>query len=44
LLAVAGFRPEESGSFLKNPADPRDQAFFDMQIPADKFVFRFVRL
>ncbi len=39
----AGFKLEQTGTFLKNPADPRDQAFFDMKIPTDKFALRFVK-
>ena len=39
----AGFKLEQAGTFLKNPADPRDQAFFDMKIPTDKFALRFVK-
>jgi predicted methyltransferase len=40
----AGFKLEKSGDFLRNPADPRDQPFFKMQIPTDKFALRFVKL
>ena len=39
----AGFQLEQEGDFLKNPADPRDQAFFNMKIPTDKFALRFVK-
>ena len=39
----AGFQLEQSGDFLRNPSDPRDQAFFDMKIPTDKFALRFVK-
>lgn len=39
----AGFKLEQSGDFLKNPADPRDEAFFNMKIPTDKFALRFVK-
>ena len=39
----AGFQLEQSGDFLKNPSDPRDQAFFDMKIPTDKFALRFIK-
>jgi predicted methyltransferase len=42
-LQQAGFKLEQEGAFLKNPADPRDQAFFDMKIPSDKFALRFVK-
>lgn len=39
----AGFQLEKSGDFVKNPDDPRDQAFFDMNIQTDKFALRFVK-
>lgn len=39
----AGFQLEQEGDFLKNPDDPRDQAFFDMNIQTDKFALRFVK-
>ena len=39
----AGFKLEKEGYFMKNPADPRDQAFFNMTIPTDKFALRFVK-
>jgi predicted methyltransferase len=39
----AGFKLEQSGDFLKNPEDPRDQAFFNMSIQSDKFALRFVK-
>ena len=39
----AGFQLEQAGDFLRNPADPRDQAFFDMKIQTDKFALRFVK-
>lgn len=39
----AGFQLEKEGYFMKNPADPRDQAFFNMTIPTDKFALRFVK-
>lgn len=40
----AGFVVEASGDFLRNPADPREQAYFDMKgVPSDKFALRFVR-
>jgi predicted methyltransferase len=39
----AGFKLEQEGDFLKNPDDPRDQAFFDMKIQTDKFALRFVK-
>lgn len=39
----AGFKLEKEGYFMKNPADPRDQPFFNMAIPTDKFALRFVK-
>lgn len=39
----AGFQLEEESNFLHNPSDPRDQAFFNMKIPSDKFALRFVK-
>jgi predicted methyltransferase len=39
----AGFQLEQEDDFLKNPADPRDQAFFDMKSQTDKFALRFVK-
>jgi predicted methyltransferase len=42
-LEQAGFKLEDEGAFLRNPADPLDQAFFDMKIPSDKFALRFVK-
>jgi predicted methyltransferase len=42
-LSRAGFQLEESGNFLRNAADPRDRAFFDMKIPSDKFALRFIK-
>ncbi len=42
-LQQAGFRLEQESDFLRNPADPREQAFFDTKIETDKFALRFVR-
>ena len=39
----AGFVLEAEGSFLRNPADPRDQSSGDSKIPTDKFALRFVK-
>jgi len=39
----AGFKLEKEGDFLRNPDDPRDQPFFKMSIPTDKFALRFVK-
>jgi predicted methyltransferase len=42
-LQTAGFKLEKEGQFLRNPDDPRDQPFFKMKIPTDKFALRFVK-
>ena len=42
-IQKAGFRLEQDNNFLRNPSDPRNQAYFDMEIPTDKFAFRFVK-
>ena len=42
-LQQAGFRLEQESDFLRNPSDPREQAFFDMKIQTDKFALRFVK-
>jgi len=39
----AGFVLEAEGSFLRNPADPRDQTSTGSAIPTDKFALRFVK-
>jgi predicted methyltransferase len=39
----AGFKLEQESDFMRNPADPRDQAFFDTDIDTDKFALRFVK-
>ena len=39
----AGFQLEEESIYLHNQSDPRDQAFFNMNIPTDKFALRFVK-
>ncbi len=39
----AGFVLETEGSFLRNPADPRDLTSTDSRIPTDKFALRFVK-
>jgi len=39
----AGFKLEKEDQFLRNPDDPRDQPFFKMTIPTDKFALRFVK-
>ena len=42
-LQKAGFRLEQESNFLRNPSDPRNKTYFDMEIPTDKFAFRFVK-
>jgi predicted methyltransferase len=42
-LEQAGFRLEAAGDAFRNPADPRTQRIFDMNIPVDNFALRFVR-
>ena len=42
-LQQAGFKLEKEGEFMRNPDDPRDQPFFRMSIPTDKFALRFVK-
>lgn len=40
----AGFKVEARSDYLRAPADPRTQAFFDMNgVPDDKFAIRFVK-
>lgn len=39
----AGFQLEQEGDFMRNPSDPRDRAFFDMNVPTDRFALRFVK-
>jgi len=42
-LEQAGFVLVAEGTFLRNPADPRDRTSSDSPIPTDKFALRFVR-
>jgi len=39
----AGFVLDAEGSFLRNPADTRDQSSNEPKVPTDKFVLRFVK-
>jgi predicted methyltransferase len=39
----AGFQLEQGGDFMRNPTDPRDRAYFDMNVPTDRFALRFVK-
>ena len=38
-----GFRLVDSGTFLRNPADPRDKETPDPPMPKDEFVLKFVK-
>jgi predicted methyltransferase len=42
-VETAGFRLAAEGSFLRNPADPRDAAVFKPTQPNDEFVLKFVK-
>ena len=42
-VEAAGFVLEAQSAFLRNPSDPREQGFYDMSMPADRFALRFVR-
>ncbi|MBL8383806.1 MAG: class I SAM-dependent methyltransferase [Burkholderiales bacterium] len=42
-LEAAGFRLVADGSFLRNPADPREEIVFRAKVPVDEFVLKFVR-
>jgi predicted methyltransferase len=42
-LKKAGFVLETEADFLRVPADPRTQAFFDMKTPTDRFVLKLRR-
>jgi predicted methyltransferase len=42
-LQRAGFVLERKSDFLRNPDDPREQAFFNMKTPTDRFALLFVR-
>lgn len=42
-FAEAGFVLEAESDFLRNPKDPREQAFFDMNMQADRFALRFAK-
>jgi len=42
-LRDAGFVLDAEGSFLRNPADARDDSSGSPRVPTDKFVLRFVR-
>ncbi len=40
---AAGFRLEAESDFLRNPADPREESFFRMKKPTDRFALKFVK-
>lgn len=42
-LIRAGFRQDAESDFLRNSNDPREQAFFDINMPTDRFALRFVK-
>ena len=42
-VTAAGFVLDAESDFLRNPKDPREQIFSDLQMPADRFALRFVR-
>ena len=42
-IEAAGFVLEAESDFLRNPKDPREQIFSDMQMPADRFALRFAK-
>lgn len=42
-VEAAGFRLLASGTFLRNPADPRDKETPDPAMPKDEFVLKFVK-
>ncbi len=42
-LQQTGFKLEAESSDFHNPADPREQPFFKMDMPTDKFALRFVK-
>jgi len=39
----AGFVLDAEGSFLRNPADTREQSSNEPKVPTDKFALRFVK-
>lgn len=39
----AGFRLEEAGGYLRNPADARDRKTFEIERMSDRFALRFVK-
>ena len=42
-VEAVGFRLETESDFLRNPADPREESFFKMKMPTDRFALKFVK-
>ena len=42
-IEAAGFRLVDEGDFLRNPDDPREEPFFELDMPTDAFVHRYVK-
>jgi predicted methyltransferase len=42
-IEAAGFKLQASGSFLRNPADPRDKETPEPPMPKDEFILKFVK-
>ena len=42
-VEAAGFKKAAEADFLRQPGDPRDQPFFNMDSPTDQFVLKFVK-
>jgi len=42
-VEAAGFRLADTGNFLRNPADPRDQETPNPPMPKDEFVLKFLK-
>jgi predicted methyltransferase len=42
-VEAAGFKLMDSGSFLRNPADPRDKETPEPAMPKDEFILKFVK-
>ena len=42
-IEAAGFRLDDEADFLRNPADPREQPFYEMEMPTDAFVHRYLK-
>lgn len=42
-VEAAGFKLQASGSFLRNPADPRDKETPEPAMPKDEFILKFVK-